>query len=155
MTKYTQTFTYGITALLIILTGTLSPLFLSDSVLDITVHDTYFVIGLDIISICLGLIFLLYAFFTWTQEHFNRKPNKTLFLIHYLTTVFGILLIGYLLEQPHSPSRYYDYSVQESFDNQTFQKASINYLYILLIIISSVQILFFVNIIYSFFKPGK
>lgn len=155
MKKHTQTLTYGITAILAIAVGLSLSAFLSDSVLDITVHDTYFVIGLDFISICIGTIFFLYAFFTWTQEYFNRKPNTTLFLIHYLITIFGIFLIGYLLNKPQSPRRYYDYSVQELFDNQTFQQTSINYPYTLLIIILSVQILFFINIILSFFKSEK
>ncbi|MBS7788293.1 hypothetical protein KIH23_13375 [Flavobacterium sp. CYK-55] len=81
---------FWITAILILLDG----FFISDpnSVTDINVHDTYYVIAHGLIAEIFAIIFFLLGFGYWLFDKINRNLNQTLTIIHVSGTV-GIALI--------------------------------------------------------------
>lgn len=81
---------FWITAVLILLDGFLiqNP----ENVVDINVHDTYFVIAHGFIAEIFALLFFILGLGYWLFEKFNRNLNPTLTLIHILGTV-GVVWI--------------------------------------------------------------
>lgn len=151
--KYSQTLSYGLTAITTLIFGFLYAG--SDSALDISIHDTYFVISINHLLIVIACFFLFFTFCSWAQEHFNRKPNKILFLLHYLITIIGLLAIGMSLFSisTQTPQRYYqDYSAYDLFEPQSFVESNYNNLFMILLTIGIAQLLFFINIVIALYK---
>lgn len=147
MKKYFQALIYGLTALILWFTG-----LFQEKTIDISMHDTYLVLGIDSIMTLLGFLFLFYSLCTWAQEHFERKPNPILFLAHYLGTVILFCIIGALLFSPSQPQYVRDYSVYDWFEAQISIQADTNNLYVSILILLFLQLLFFANITLSMLK---
>lgn len=150
MRNYFQTLTYGLTAVAFIVSGAFQ-----SQTIDIALHDTYLSIGAGFPFFLTGLLFLFYTFCTWAQEHFNRKPNKLLFLLHYLITLTGLLITTLFLLSPSPSQQFQDYTVEELFDNHTFLPTDASDLYIAVMITLIAQSLFFINILLSLLNSGE
>ena len=66
-------------------TGGLTGIILADSALDVTVHDTYFVVGHFHIVMGLSAIFGMFAgVYHWFSKMFGRMMNTKLGYVHFL-----------------------------------------------------------------------
>lgn len=150
MTKITQmpriAVTYGITALIILLTS----LFVSGS-LDIAIHDTYFVIAKVHIIIAVALLFVLFTLTTWGINKISRRLSPTLNWLHYgLTTICVVIIIALTHKLTNQPATYSDYSALNEFEEYESSMAINEWLAITLVILILSQVLFLTNIIRAF-----
>lgn len=101
--------------------------FLSGS-LDISIHDTYFVVANSHIAILLGIFYLFWAGFLRFLAVFQYSTSKRITQIHYLLTTFFLLafFVYQLWNIAIPPERIYeDYSVYGEFDaNQSIHSWS-------------------------------
>ncbi|WP_299523685.1 cbb3-type cytochrome c oxidase subunit I [Winogradskyella sp.] len=122
---------------IIMLIGILS----GDSVLDINVHDTYFVIAYLHLAILISILFGIIGIGYWIMKKANRKLSKWLNWTHIGLTFGGTLVVWIL-------TNFYRTEIMEyEFNNNL---TLIITLIILLIIIG--QLIFPINIIYGLIK---
>ncbi|WP_299365896.1 cbb3-type cytochrome c oxidase subunit I [Winogradskyella sp.] len=122
---------------IIMLIGILS----GDSVLDINVHDTYFVIAYLHLAILISILFGIIGIGYWIMKKADRKLSKWLNWIHIGLTFGGTLVLWIL-------TKFYRTEIMEyEFNNNL---TLIITLIILLIIIG--QLIFPINIIYGLIK---
>lgn len=116
----------------------------SESVLDINVHDTYFVIAYLYLAIIFSIIFVIIGMGYWIMYKTKRKLSKWLNRIHIGLTFCGPLLMLIL-------AQFYRKEIMEyEFNNNL---TLIILLIFLLIVLG--QIIFPINIIYSLTKRGE
>ncbi|HEX8315730.1 MAG TPA: hypothetical protein VF609_12090 [Flavisolibacter sp.] len=108
--------------------------------IDIHVHDTYYVIGVDFICIVLGCFFLL----LWmTYQLFKKRLYASLLTnIHVIVTFVCIALL-FVQAYAGTPRRYVDYS--------TFSSVNRIIPFVILLLLAA-QFLFLFNIIAGLFK---
>ena len=130
---------------LIILTGILS----EDSVLDINIHDTYFVIAHLHLAILISILYGLIGLGYWIVQKANRKLSKSLNLIHVVLTIGGLIAIfgiPYLLFESTEESVF---PLFEQMERQN----SMLIMIILLILFG--QLVYLVNITVGIFRKNK
>lgn len=155
MTKITQmpriVLTYGITALIILLTS----LFVKGSI-DIALHDTYFVIAKVYIIIVIALLFVLFTLTTWGINKMSRRLSSALNWLHYGLTMLSLVTIVVLMNKVTSPpSTYRDYSVYDDIENYESQMSINEWLAIIGVVLIISQLLFLINIIRAFIIKRK
>ncbi|NVK64619.1 MAG: cbb3-type cytochrome c oxidase subunit I [Flavobacteriales bacterium] len=86
--------------------------FFATGALDITTHDTYWVIATRHILLFGAFVFLLFGLITWALHHFKRKSSSFLVWVHFiLTLLFPVFLA---LTPSHSTSESFgDYGVSD------------------------------------------
>ncbi|WMI68261.1 hypothetical protein [Mangrovimonas sp. YM274] len=84
---------------IIMLIGMLS----GDAVLDINVHDTYYVIAYLYLSILISILFGIIGTGYWIMLKANRKLSKWLNLIHITLSIGGLILIRILMQLFREP----------------------------------------------------
>lgn len=112
--------------------------------LDINVHDTYFLFSKTELTIAIIIFFLIIGLGYWGMSITNRKLSRILYLIHITLTFGGILLIGVVTQLFRESRTEYD------FNNHL---TSAIYLIALITIIG--QIAFPINIIYGLINKAK
>lgn len=87
---------------------------LGDSAMDLSIHDTYFVIANHHLVLASAFLCLLCAFIYWGfQKWTKHRINGTLGLIHLGMTAIGLIGIItplHLMTSVSAPRRYYEYS---------------------------------------------
>lgn len=122
---------------IIMLIGVLS----EDAILDINIHDTYYVIAYLYIAILISILFGIIGIGYWIMHKADRKLSKWLNSIHIGLTFGGILVVWIL-------SKFYRTEIIEyEFNNNL---TLIITLIVLLMIV--VQLIFPINIIYGLIK---
>ncbi len=116
----------------------------SESVLDINVHDAYFVIAYLYLAIMISTIFAIIGIGYWIMHKTKRKLSKWLNWIHIGLTFCGPLIMLILAQFYRKEITEYDFN-----NNLTL----IIVLLFLLIVLG--QIIFPINIIYSLTQRGK
>lgn len=143
--------TYGLTALIILLTS-----FFISGTLDISMHNTYFVIAKVHITIAIALLFVLFTLISWGIYKIGRSLSSMLNWLHYgLTTICLIIIIALTHKLTSQPATYSDYSVFNEFEEYESNMAINEWLAIILVILILSQVLFLINIIRAFIVKRK
>lgn len=115
-----------------------------DEVLDINVHDTYFVIAHSHLSMLISILFGIVGMVYWIMQKADRRLSKWLNRAHIGLTFGGTLVVWIL-------TKFYRTGVMEyEFNNNLTLMIT---LIILLMIIG--QIVFPINIIYGLIKKER
>lgn len=81
-----------------------------DAVMDINVHDTYYIIAYLHLTMLISILFGIIGIGYWFMLKANRKLSKLLNLIHITLTFGGILLIWILAQLFREPILEYDFN---------------------------------------------
>ncbi|MDP2385059.1 MAG: cbb3-type cytochrome c oxidase subunit I [Bacteroidota bacterium] len=151
--QYTPAMLFSVGLVSSFVTGGVTGIILADSTLDITVHDTYFVVAHFHIVMGLSAIFGMFAgVYHWFPKMFRRMMNKKLGYLHFWITfigAYGVFFPMHFLGMSGVPRRYYTNSNFPLFDNL----GDINELVTVFAIIAALgQIVFLINFFYSMFK---
>jgi cytochrome c oxidase subunit I len=154
--RYTPAMLFSIGLVSTFITGGVTGIILADSTLDITVHDTYFVVGHFHIVMGLSAIFGMFAgIYHWFPKMFLRMMNKKLGYVHFWLTfcsAFGVFFPMHFLGMAGVPRRYYTNSNFPMFDDLV----DINvFITVSAIIAAIAQFIFLFNFFYSLFKGAR
>ncbi len=154
--KFSPAMLFSIGLVSTFITGGLTGLILGDSALDISVHDTYFVVGHFHIVMALSAIFGMFAgVYHWFPKLFGRMMNNNLGSLHFWITIvcaYGVFFPMHFLGLAGVPRRYYTNSQFPLFDNLMDINVLIS---TFAIIIAFGQLLFLFNFLYSAFRGPK
>ncbi len=78
---------------------------LSNKVLDVNIHDTYYTMSYYHIAIVFAILFGFVGFGYWLMKKFKRKLSKWLNLTHIFLT-FGSILIAYIYSNVYSEPKF-------------------------------------------------
>jgi len=153
---YTPGMLFSIGLVSSFVTGGVTGIILADSTLDITVHDTYFVIAHFHIVMGLSAIFGMFAgVYHWFPKMFGKMMNTKLGYAHFWTTIvsaYGVFFPMHYVGLAGAPRRYYDYSEFAMFN----EVIDLNVLITVFAIIGGFsQVIFLFNFFYSVFKGQK
>lgn len=158
---YTPAMLFSIGLVSAFITGGITGIILADSALDITVHDTYFVVAHFHVVMGLSAVFGMFAgVYHWFPKMFGRMLNTRLGYAHFWVTIvgaYGVFIPMHFIGISGAPRRYYDYSVYEVFDGETFLKfENLNLVITIFAIIAATgQLIFLFNFFYSIFRGPK
>src|SRR5256885_9590296 len=147
---------YAIGFVSLFVSGGLSGPFLAQPVLDIQLHDTYFVVGHFHLIMGVAAIFGMFAAtYYWFPKMFGRMMNETLGRIHFFLTLAGtyaIFMPMHYLGLPGGTRRY-------SQDTQVAYLPKLlplqKFITIAAIITISSQMIFVINLFWGMFKGPK
>jgi cytochrome c oxidase subunit 1 len=147
---------YAIGFVSLFVSGGLSGPFLAQPVLDIQLHDTYFVVGHFHLIMGVAAIFGIFAAtYYWFPKMFGRMMNETLGRIHFFITLAGtyaIFMPMHYLGMAGQTRRYSQFTeVAYQAKLMPLQK----FITIAAIITISAQIIFVINLFWSMFKGPK
>lgn len=154
--QYTPAMLFSIGLVSSFITGGVTGIILADSTLDITIHDTYFVVAHFHIVMGLSAIFGMFAgVYHWFPKMFLRMMNKKLGYLHFWITIvgaYGVFFPMHFLGMSGVPRRYYTNSNFPMFDNLI----DINELVTGFAILAAFgQCVFLINFFYSMFRGEK
>jgi cytochrome c oxidase subunit 1 len=158
---YTPAMLFSVGLVSAFITGGITGIILADSALDITVHDTYFVVAHFHVVMGLSAVFGMFAgVYHWFPRMFGKMLNTRLGYAHFWVTIvgaYGVFIPMHFVGISGAPRRYYDYSVYEIFDNETFVKfEDLNLVITIFAIIAALgQLIFLFNFFYSIFRGPK
>jgi cytochrome c oxidase subunit 1 len=116
---FTPAFLFAIGMVSFFITGGLTGLFLANTVIDMDVHDTYFVVAHFHMAMGSAAFFgFLCGIYHWFPKMFGRMLNTTLGYAHFWITFVGIYLIFFpmhFLGLSGLPRRYYSFTYFETF----------------------------------------
>ena len=138
------------------ISGGLTGIWVGNSILDIHLHDTYFVIAHFHIVMGVSAFMGMFAgIYHWFPKMFGRFMNNTLGYIHFFITFAGAYLIFWPMHYEGiagMPRRYYDYSAWETF--RPFQGLN-TFISIIVVFVFISQFLFIINFFVSIFRGKK
>ncbi len=147
---------YAIGFVSLFVSGGLSGPFLAQPVLDIQLHDTYFVVGHFHLIMGVAAIFGIFAAtYYWFPKMFGRMMNETLGRIHFFITLAGtyaIFMPMHYLGMAGQTRRY------SQFTEVAYQAKLIplqTFITVAAIITISAQLIFVINLFWSLFKGPK
>jgi cytochrome c oxidase subunit 1 len=154
--RFTPAMLFAIGFVSTFISGGLTGIFLGNSTLDITLHDTYFVIAhFHIVMGVSGILGMFCGIYHWFPKMYGRYMNPTLGYIHFWVTFAGAYLIFWPMHYEGlagMPRRYLDYSNWVSFN----QFGDLNrFISTVAMITFAVQLLFVFNFFYSIFKGRR
>ena len=143
------------------ITGGVTGIILADSALDISIHDTYFVVAHFHIVMGMSAVFGMFAgVYHWFPKMYGKMLNKRLGYVHFWITIFGaygVFFPMHFVGLAGAPRRYYDYSVFSEFN-----QSSADMMLDLNVIITSFaifaalgQLVFLFNFFYSIARGPK
>ena len=143
------------------ITGGVTGIILADAALDITVHDTYFVVAHFHVVMGLSAVFGMFAgVYHWFPKMYGKMMNTRLGYAHFWITLigaYGVFFPMHFVGIAGAPRRYYDYSVFGEFDADAFaQIMDLNVIITIFAMIAALgQILFLFNLFYSIYRGPK
>jgi len=154
--KFTVPMMFALGFVSTFISGGLTGIWVGNSILDVHLHDTYFVIAHFHIVMGVSAFMGMFAgIYHWFPKMFGRFMNSTLGYIHFFITFAGSYLIFWPMHYEGiagMPRRYYDYSAWESF--KSFQGLNA-FISIVVIIVFFSQFLFIINFFVSIFRGRK
>ena len=143
------------------ITGGVTGIILADSALDIAVHDTYFVVAHFHIVMGMSAVFGMFAgVYHWFPKMYGRMMNTRLGYVHFWITIvgaYGVFFPMHFVGLAGAPRRYYDYSVYEQFDSNSFAMImDLNVIVTVFAILAALgQGVFLFNFFYSIYRGPK
>jgi len=143
------------------ITGGVTGIILADSALDIAIHDTYFVVAHFHIVMGMSAVFGMFAgVYHWFPKMYGRMLNTRLGYAHFWVTLvgaYGVFFPMHFVGLAGAPRRYYDYSVYNEFDTESYEMMlDLNVIITVFAIIAAIgQIIFLFNFFYSIFRGPK
>ena len=140
------------------ITGGVTGIILADAALDITVHDTYFVVAHFHVVMGLSAVFGMFGgVYHWFPKMFGRMMNTRLGYAHFWITIvgaYGVFFPMHFVGLAGAPRRYYDYSVYGEFDIDSFNlMLDLNIIITMFAIMAALgQGIFLFNFFYSIFR---
>jgi heme/copper-type cytochrome/quinol oxidase subunit 1 len=117
--------------------------------IDINIHDTYFVIPYKHIFILAALLFGIIGFGYWLVNYINGKLVKWLTLVHLLVTLGGFLLmwtLNFYFGESNLPTSDFTYTRVFAFNT---------ILAMLGLIVMAIQIVYPINLLIAIIKRKK
>jgi cytochrome c oxidase subunit I len=138
--------------------GGITGLFLGQTTIDIPLHDTYFVVGHFHLIMGVAAIFGMFAgTYFWFPKMFGRMMNETLGKIHFLITFAGVNAIFipmHIMGIAGATRRYSTHANLNYFTGMHGMGLHEFVSYAAFITIGA-QVLFLINVIWSWFKGKK
>jgi cytochrome c oxidase subunit 1 len=154
--KFTVPMMFALGFVSTFISGGLTGIWVGNSILDIHLHDTYFVIAHFHIVMGVSAFMGMFAgIYHWYPKMFGRYMNNTLGYFHFFFTFIGAYLIFWPMHYSGiagMPRRYYDYSAWESF--KAFEGLN-TFISIVVVIVFFSQFLFIINFFVSMFRGRK
>ncbi|MBN9484026.1 MAG: cytochrome c oxidase subunit I [Bacteroidetes bacterium 43-93] len=154
--KFTVPMMFALGFVSTFISGGLTGIWVGNSILDIHLHDTYFVIAHFHIVMGVSAFMGMFAgIYHWFPKMFGRFMNNTLGYIHFFITFAGAYLIFWPMHYEGiagMPRRYYDYSAWETF--RPFQGLN-TFISIIVVFVFISQFLFIINFFVSIFRGKK
>jgi len=154
--RFTPGMLFAIGLVSTFISGGLTGIILTDSALDIPIHDTYFVVAhFHIVMGVSAILGMLAGVYHWYPKMFLRHMNKKLGYVHFWLTfisAYGVFFPMHFLGLAGVPRRYYSNTAFPMFDNLV----DINVLITCFAILGGLaQIIFLFNFFYSMFRGPK
>ena len=152
-------FTIGLVSTFI--TGGVTGIILADAALYITIHDTYFVVAHFHVVMGLSAVFGMFAgVYHWFPKMFGKMLNTRMGYAHFWITIvgaYGVFFPMHFVGLAGTPRRYYDYSIYETFDTESFNLImDLNVIITIFSFIGAIgQLIFLFNFFYSVFRGPK
>jgi cytochrome c oxidase subunit 1 len=143
------------------ITGGVTGIILADAALDISIHDTMFVVAHFHVVMGLSAVFGMFAgVYHWFPKMYGKMMNLKLGYVHFWLTIvsgYGVFFPMHFVGLSGAPRRYYDYSVYGEFDTNAFNIImDLNVIITIFAIIGSLaQFVFLFNFFYSIFRGPK
>ncbi len=143
------------------ITGGVTGIILADAALDISLHDTMFVVAHFHVVMGLSAVFGMFAgVYHWFPKMYGRMMNNRLGYVHFWLTIvsgYGVFFPMHFVGIAGAPRRYYDYSVYQEFDMSSFEMImDLNVIITIFAIIGSIaQGIFLFNFFYSIYRGPK
>ena len=140
------------------ITGGVTGIILADSALDISVHDTYFVVAHFHIVMGMSAVFGMFAgVYHWFPKMYGKMMNKRLGYVHFWITIFGaygVFFPMHFVGLAGAPRRYYDYSVYNEFNTGSYEMMmDLNVIITVFAIVAALgQLVFLFNFFYSIYR---
>ena len=151
--RFTPAMLFSIALVSTFVTGGLTGIILADSALDVTVHDTYFVVGHFHNVMGLSAIFGMFAgVYHWFSKLFGKMMNTKLGFAHLwlsLISGYGVFFPMHLVGLAGAPRRYYDSSSFDFLDSVMDLQPIIS---TFAIVGSLSQLIFLFNFFYSIYR---
>lgn len=158
---YTPAMLFAIGLVSTFITGGVTGIILADSALDITTHDTYFVVAHFHIVMGMSAVLGMFAgVYHWFPKMYGKMMNTRLGYAHFWITLvgaYGVFFPMHFVGLAGAPRRYYDYSVYGEFDADSFAMImDLNVIVTVFAIIAALgQLLFLFNFFYSIFRGPR
>ena len=151
--RFTPAMLFSIGLVGTFVTGGVTGIILADSALDVSVHDTYFVVAHFHIVMGMSAIFgMLAGVYHWFPKMFGRMLNTKLGFAHFWLTIvcgYGVFFPMHFVGMAGAPRRYYEYSAFEFLSTT----ADLNPVISVFAIVGAIsQLLFLFNFFYSIFR---
>ena len=138
------------------ISGGVTGIILADSALDISQHDTYFVVGhFHIVMGMTAILGMFAGIYHWFPKLYGKVMNKRMGMIHFWVTIvcgYGVFLPMHFLGEGGLPRRYYENTNFPMFDHFLD-------LNILISIFATIgvlaQMIFFFNFFYTVFRGQR
>jgi cytochrome c oxidase subunit 1 len=150
--KFTPAMLFSIGLVSFFITGGVTGIILGNSALDITLHDTYFVVAhFHLVMGSAAFFGMVAGVYHWYPKMFGRMMNNTLGYIHFWVTFICVYLVFFpqhYLGIAGFPRRYYAYT---GFDFTSKYQNLAEISTIAAIIVFAANIVFLFNFFYSMF----
>ena len=135
------------------ISGGVTGIILADSALDISQHDTYFVVGhFHIVMGMTAILGMFAGIYHWFPKMYGKMMNKRMGMVHFWITIvcgYGVFVPMHFLGEGGLPRRYYENTNFPMFDHFL----DLNILISIFATIGVVaQVIFFFNFFYSIFR---
>ena len=143
------------------ITGGVTGIILADAALDISIHDTMFVVAHFHVVMGLSAVFGMFAgVYHWFPKMYGKMMNLKLGYVHFWLTIvsgYGVFFPMHFVGLSGAPRRYYDYSVYGEFDTNAFNIImDLNVIITIFAILGSLaQLVFLFNFFYSIYRGPK
>ncbi len=154
--KFTPAMMFCIGMVSTFISGGVTGIILADSALDISKHDTYFVVGHFHIVMGMSAILAMFAgVYHWFPKLYGKMMNKKLGYAHFWLTIisgYGVFLPMHFTGEGGLPRRYYENTAFPMFDHMV----DLNELISVFALIGVLgQVLFFFNFFYSAYRGPR
>lgn len=154
--KFTPAMMFCIGMVSTFISGGVTGIILADSALDISKHDTYFVVGHFHVVMGMSAILAMFAgVYHWFPKLYGKMMNKKLGLAHFWLTIisgYGVFIPMHFTGEGGLPRRYYTNTEFPMFDHMM----DLNVLISIFALIGVLgQLLFFFNFFYSAFRGPR